>query len=380
MRDSPETPLLGGAARATRIRSCAPCRCRRPTRRGKPGRAASLPAGPSPTPAQPALWGTNTEHRLSTAAHMKAARVPPSREQESMPESGAPGNDCVPRSSLATGMSGDRSRSRSHRQRLHASSDQSNSRGLSTSASMHTPTLSTSQGRRTASCRGTPTCAISVSWSGSPARFSPVSARALQDDAMLKAPAGSDRTISTGVEAQPRRPARSLRCRPVSDSRRRPRPHLLDPNRLPDYIDALFRAAWALCGSRHDAEDLVQETFATVLTRPRLLRDDNEIGYLLRALRNTYADRYRTAARRPATRELFEDDAPSIGDPRISARDIMQAIASAPAPYRDAVIAVDLVGLSYREAARSLHTREATLATRLYRGRQHVAGELIALV
>jgi RNA polymerase sigma-70 factor (ECF subfamily) len=37
------------------------------------------------------------------------------------------------------------------------------------------------------------------------------------------------------------------------------------------------------------------------------------------------------------------------------------------------VIAVDLVGMSYREASRALHTREATITTRLYRGRQHVA-------
>jgi RNA polymerase sigma-70 factor (ECF subfamily) len=151
---------------------------------------------------------------------------------------------------------------------------------------------------------------------------------------------------------------------------------LLDPDRLPDYIDRLYRAAWALCGSRHDAEDLVQETFANVLKRPRLLRDDNEIGYLLRALRNTYADRYRTAARRPATRQLFEDDAPSVDESRVNACEIMRAIASAPAPYRDAVIAVDLLGLSYCEAARSLHTREATITTRLHRGRQHVAREL----
>ena len=206
-----------------------------------------------------------------------------------------------------------------------------------------------------------------------------MSARALQHDAILKAPAGGDRTIGTDVEAQPRPPTRSLPCRPVSDSRRGPGPHLLDPKRLPDYIDRLYRAAWALCGSRHDAEDLMQETFATVLKRPRLLRNDNDIGYLLRALRNTYANRYRTAARRPATRQLFEDDAPSVADSGINPRDIMQAIASAPAPYRDAVIAVDLLGLSYREAARSLHTREATITTRLHRGRQHVAGELIAL-
>ena len=73
----------------------------------------------------------------------------------------------------------------------------------------------------------------------------------------------------------------------------------------------MYRAAWALCGSRHDAEDLVQETFLNVLKRPRLLRDGNEIGYLLRALRNTYSSRYRTAARRPAERQLFDDDDPA---------------------------------------------------------------------
>src|SRR5690349_7633826 len=86
-------------------------------------------------------------------------------------------------------------------------------------------------------------------------------------------------------------------------------PRALDPNRLADHIDRLYRAAWALCGSRHDAEDLVQETLANVLKRPRLLRHENEIGYLIRALKNTYANRYRAAARRPLTRPLLEDDA-----------------------------------------------------------------------
>jgi hypothetical protein len=53
--------------------------------------AASLRAGTSPTPARtrerPALCPTSTEHKLSTAARMKAARVPLSRDQETTPES-----------------------------------------------------------------------------------------------------------------------------------------------------------------------------------------------------------------------------------------------------------------------------------------------------
>ncbi len=159
---------------------------------------------------------------------------------------------------------------------------------------------------------------------------------------------------------------------------RNPRPGFLNPERLADHLDHLYRAAWAMCGSPHDAEDLVQETLVKVLGRPRWLRDGNERGYLLRALKNTYASGYRTAARRPVTRQLLEHDAPPSLESRASAREIMEAIASAPTLYRDAVIAVDVLGLSYQEAAQSLRSREATITTRLHRGRQHVARALQA--
>jgi RNA polymerase sigma-70 factor (ECF subfamily) len=97
----------------------------------------------------------------------------------------------------------------------------------------------------------------------------------------------------------------------------------------------------------------------------------------LRALRNTYATRYRTAARRSATVPLAGDESQSTPEPSFQAREIMHAIASAPARYRDAVTAVDVVGLSYKEAASALRTREATITTRLHRGRRHVARVLI---
>jgi RNA polymerase sigma-70 factor (ECF subfamily) len=157
------------------------------------------------------------------------------------------------------------------------------------------------------------------------------------------------------------------------------RPHLLDPNSLGRHIDQLFRAAWALCGSRDDAEDLVQETFLNVLKRPRFLRNRDEIGYLLRALRNTYASRYRKTAQHPRERQLLETDLLAHDErDAVNGREIMEAIAGVPPHYRDAVIAVDLMGLSYREAARSLRTREATLTTRLHRGRQYVARALLS--
>src|SRR5438067_2181876 len=154
--------------------------------------------------------------------------------------------------------------------------------------------------------------------------------------------------MTSNVKLPPRLRLRSLPSRSHAKSRPEPEPHRLSPDGISDHIDRLYRAAWALFGSQHDAEDLVQETLFNVLKRPRLLRDDNEIGYLLRALRNTHANHYRTSARRPVTRQLFEDDAPPAQENDVNAREIMQAIASAPAPFRDAVIAIDVVGLSYR--------------------------------
>jgi RNA polymerase sigma-70 factor (ECF subfamily) len=169
-------------------------------------------------------------------------------------------------------------------------------------------------------------------------------------------------------------PARPRECREHESSLRR-----LEPARLGDHIDALYRAACALSGSRDDAEDLVQETFARVLKRPRFIRRDHELGYLLRALRNTYYSRYRTAASRPATVSLPEEVARAAPEPRFDASEIMQAVANAPAVYRDAVVAVDILGMSYKEAARTLRAHQATITTRLHRGRQHIARVLIDL-
>ena len=73
----------------------------------------------------------------------------------------------------------------------------------------------------------------------------------------------------------------------------------LDPEALGDHIDRLYRAAWSLCGSREEAEDLVQETFERILRRPRFLRSEDDLGYLLRVLRNTFFSQRRTAGRRP---------------------------------------------------------------------------------
>jgi RNA polymerase sigma-70 factor (ECF subfamily) len=154
----------------------------------------------------------------------------------------------------------------------------------------------------------------------------------------------------------------------------------LDPQRLGDHVDRLYRAALALCGNRHDAEDLVQETYARVLARPRFLRHDDDLGYLLRVLRNTFLNRLRSQKRKPTPLELDDerDGLARAGDPRhpeaaLEVSELLAAIAHLPDDQRDAVVAIDIVGLSYREAGRALGAKEATITTRLHRGRSRLA-------
>jgi RNA polymerase sigma-70 factor (ECF subfamily) len=144
----------------------------------------------------------------------------------------------------------------------------------------------------------------------------------------------------------------------------------------------LYRAAWAMCGSREDAEDLVQETFVRVMARPRFLHSEDDLGYLLRTLRNTFVSNRRSVSRRPFHEALdersdfVEDRASPLPAEIVEAREVYAAIAALPPKCRDALVAVDVAGLSYEEAARALRVLQGTITSRLYRARKLVARRL----
>src|SRR4029453_1035004 len=159
------------------------------------------------------------------------------------------------------------------------------------------------------------------------------------------------------------------------------RPHRLDPDRAVEHLPRLYRAARAWARSREEAEDVVQETYARVLSRPRFLRGQDELGYLLRAMRNTLVSQRRAASRRPETVELVEHAASggsSFDDPAGSAssRELYDAIRELPEEFRDALVAVAVAGLSYGEAAQAFGVPEGTVTSRLFRARDRVARRL----
>jgi RNA polymerase sigma-70 factor, ECF subfamily len=158
-------------------------------------------------------------------------------------------------------------------------------------------------------------------------------------------------------------------------------PRRLDPDRAVEHLPRLYRAARAWTRSREEAEDLVQETYARVLARPRFLTGEDELGYVLRAVRNTLISQRRTERRRPVTTELVDEVAAGTrgdDDPAeaTETRQVYAAIAALPEEFRDALVAIDIVGLSYDEAARALGVREGTITSRLFRARDRVARRL----
>jgi RNA polymerase sigma-70 factor, ECF subfamily len=151
---------------------------------------------------------------------------------------------------------------------------------------------------------------------------------------------------------------------------------------LVTHLDRLYRVAWALCGSREEAEDLVQETAARVLAKPRQLSGQDELAYLVRALRNTFLLSRRTRSRRPHEVATLEQVEPperhggGLPEVALEARELFAAIAALAEDFRLALVAVDVAGLSYKEAAELLDTREATIASRVFRARERVARAL----
>ena len=69
---------------------------------------------------------------------------------------------------------------------------------------------------------------------------------------------------------------------------------------------------------------------------------------------------------------MVED--PHAREPQVAleAGELYSAIAKLPDDFRDVLVAVDVTGLSYKEAARALRIREGTVMSRLYRARQQV--------
>jgi len=156
----------------------------------------------------------------------------------------------------------------------------------------------------------------------------------------------------------------------------------LDAERALAHLEQLYRSAVALTGDRGEAEDLVQDVFEALLRRPRTIRDHaSESAYLLTMLRHKYFDALRSKRRRPQVEldrvgEMHESRTGEAPDARAEQREVLDAVGLLPQHQREALVAVDVAGLSYGEAAAFLGVPLGTVMSRLHRAR----GSVVAAV
>ena len=150
--------------------------------------------------------------------------------------------------------------------------------------------------------------------------------------------------------------------------------------------DQVYRVARHLVGSREEAEDLVQETYARAFRSWRSFQPGTNLrAWLLRILTNLNIDRGRRQQRRPDEQPLEEGDyflynrleAAADGDTdedrvveRLSQNDVVAALSGVPHDFRDVVVLVDLGDFTYADAAQILDIPIGTVMSRLHRGRR----------
>lgn len=165
------------------------------------------------------------------------------------------------------------------------------------------------------------------------------------------------------------------------------------------FADQVYRVARRLVGSREEAEDLVQDTYARAFRSWRSYTPGTNMrAWLLRILTNLNLDRGRKIQRTPDTQPLEEGDyylanklAAAEGEQvldqdrvveKLSQDSVVNALAAVPHNFRDVVVLVDIGDFSYADAAQILDVPIGTVMSRLHRGRrilkQQLAEETVA--
>jgi RNA polymerase sigma-70 factor (ECF subfamily) len=160
-----------------------------------------------------------------------------------------------------------------------------------------------------------------------------------------------------------------------------------------EFADQVYRVARRLVGTREEAEDLVQETYARAFRSWRSYTPGTNLrAWLLRILTNLNIDRGRRSQRSPDIQPLEEGDyylanrvaevqgEQALEEDRVveqlSQDSIVNALSALQHDFRDVVVLVDIGEFSYADAAQILDVPIGTVMSRLHRGRRQLKSKL----
>jgi RNA polymerase sigma-70 factor, ECF subfamily len=159
-----------------------------------------------------------------------------------------------------------------------------------------------------------------------------------------------------------------------------------------ELADQVYRVARHLVGSREEAEELVQETYARAFRSWRSFTPGTNLrAWLLRILTNLNIDRGRRQQRGPDFQSLeandyyladrLEERGGPISeeervDERLSQDSIVEALAEVPHDFRDVLVLVDIGNFTYQDTAQILDIPIGTVMSRLHRARRILKRQL----
>ena len=156
--------------------------------------------------------------------------------------------------------------------------------------------------------------------------------------------------------------------------------------------DQVYRVARHIAGSRDDAEDLMQETYARAFRSWRSFQPGTNLrAWLLRILTNLNIDRGRRRQRAPDMQSLEASDYYLVDrleqaggpiseeeriDERLSQDSIVNALSEVPHDFRDVLVLVDIGNFTYQDTAQILDIPIGTVMSRLHRARRILKRQL----
>lgn len=146
----------------------------------------------------------------------------------------------------------------------------------------------------------------------------------------------------------------------------------------------LFNLAWRMCGTRADAEDLLQDIFLLAYRKLPEFRGDSTVGtWLYRLAMNRCLDHLKSRQTRAsnATTTLNEEAMPGprrVPDGGINRLDLERAIARLPEGARAAFVLHDVEGFQHHEVATILGISEGTSKSQVHKARLKLRAFLTA--